>query len=148
MHVHQSNSSHEERKNTLTTKGFRMTKTRETILQILSHHQEPISVPDILACLSHEELNINKTTAYRELDFLLKQGIIHELDFGDRKKHYELSDRGHHHHLICEQCHSIQDIEFEEDLKKEEEKITKSTGFHIKRHALEFFGLCEKCQNT
>lgn len=122
-----------------------MTKTRESILKILSHHHEPISVPDILECLSLEDINVNKTTAYRELDFLLEQGLIHELDFGDRKKRYELSERDHHHHLICENCNSVEDIEFEEDLKKEEEAIKKTTGFQVKRHALEFFGICKRC---
>lgn len=145
MHEHHS-STHSKLKDSLKSQGFRMTKTRESILKILSHHKEPISVPEILECLSHEDINVNKTTAYRELDFLLEQGMIHELDFGDRKKHYELADRDHHHHLICENCNSIQDVEFEEDLKEEEENIAKTTGFQVKRHALEFFGLCKNCK--
>ncbi|MFN7160559.1 MAG: Fur family transcriptional regulator [Candidatus Gracilibacteria bacterium] len=145
MHEHLS-GTHSKLKDDLKSQGFRMTKTRESILKILSHHKEPISVPEILECLSHEDINVNKTTAYRELDFLLEQGFIQELDFGDRKKRYELSERDHHHHLICENCTSVQDIALDEDLKKEEEIIKKSTGFQVKRHALEFFGLCEKCR--
>lgn len=125
--------------------GARFTKVRKALLHIFTHHSSPLSVPELLDCLKQEGLQVNKTTVYRELDFLLEKALLQELDFGDRKKRYELASRGHHHHLICQVCHSIEDIAFEEELSAEEKIISEKTGFTVLRHNLEFFGICQSC---
>ena len=94
--------------------------------------------------------NMGLATIYRTLDILSELGIILKFDFGDGKNRYELAEgfggSQHHHHLICSQCHSVQDIHFEDHLSREEERIMNETGFQIQNHVLEFFGICKECQ--
>ncbi len=127
---------------------LRKTKTRFLLLELLLQSGEPSSASDILCDFLRMRKSVNKTTVYRELDHLIREGIITSLHLGDRKQYYEIANRSHHHHhLICLQCKQIEDIDVNETkLLSEEEKARCEKGFVILRHSLEFFGLCKKCQ--
>ncbi len=129
----------------LRERGQRVTKTRAALLDILEQRSSPMSAEDLLAQMHKRRLFPNKTTIYRELAFLVAQGLILEVDLGERKKRYESIQAGHHHHLICINCHSITEIDLGEHLTTQEEKIRKQNDFWVQRHALEFFGLCAAC---
>ncbi|HUC95146.1 MAG TPA: transcriptional repressor [Candidatus Saccharimonadales bacterium] len=124
----------------LKDKKKRLTPARTKIIQILCTTPSPITA-EILV----KKVNINKTTAYRELEFLLKNELIQEVDFGDGTKRYELKELKHHHHLVCLRCKSVQDISFDENLEWEESRIKKNQRFEVLRHDLEFFGYCNNC---
>jgi Fe2+ or Zn2+ uptake regulation protein len=126
----------------ISTHNLRLTKSRQGILSILSKAESPVSV-DILV----SELNMNKTTVYREIETLTEKGIIVDVEFGDGKKRYELISE-HHHHLICITCKRVSDIHLSEDLIHEEKTILQENKFKVLRHSLEFFGLCNKCQSN
>lgn len=117
-----------------------MTVIRKKIIGILTDATTPLSVQDIL-----KKVKANKTTIYRQFDFLKAKKIVVEIDLLDGKKRYELKERGHHHHLICTNCDRIQEINLGSDLKKEEKMIEKNNNFKVTKHSLEFFGLCDKC---
>lgn len=125
--------------------GHRITPIRTKILEIFDDLSSPISAPDLLDSIKSFNEGVNKTTIYRELDFLQSKNLITEVEFGDGKKRYELND-GHHHHLICINCKIVEDVDLKTDLSAEEKNIEKQTGFKIQNHSLEFFGLCKNCQ--
>lgn len=124
----------------LKAEGYKLTKTRKRIVDILLQSALPISVPEI-----REGLGVNKTTVYRELEFLLQKNIIREVEFGDGKKRYEITTGGHHHHIVCLHCGMVEDVELSSDLEKEESAIAKKKQFKIINHSLEFFGICARC---
>jgi Fe2+ or Zn2+ uptake regulation protein len=126
--------------------GFRVTKARESIIEILAKQEAPISAAELLAGLKTRRLHVNKTTVYREIDFLKRQGHLHEIQLGDDKKRFELNTGDHHHHLRCVQCHRVEDIPSVNDLDRIESCITRTTHFQVISHSLEFFGLCVNCQ--
>jgi len=129
----------------LTLKDHRQTKIRNALLSIFATYQEPVSVAQILDFLKKENLSPNKTTIYRELEFLLDHEVVHEVRFGDRTVRYETTSLAHHHHLICIKCHKIEDISLLIDLKGEEARIETLKKFKVLHHSLEFFGVCQKC---
>ena len=130
----------------LSTKGYRTSKIRTALVEILSAHHEPITVPDLLLALSKKKISANKTTIYRELAALKHERIVQEVQFGENKKRYELVSEDHHHHLICLECDRVEDIELANDLTTIEKKISRNNRFKILNHALEFYGLCAVCQ--
>ncbi len=73
--------------------------------------------------------------------------IIEHIIFHDGVLRYELSDRIHHHHLVCLNCNQVQDVELKQELDDEEKRISRKTKFQIIRHSLEFFGLCVNCRS-
>ena len=131
--------------NNLRTSG-RLTPARNAICSFLKNHQEPVDYEQILAFLKKHKLRVNKTTVYRQLDSLLKEGLIQELDFGEGKKRYEMKQEHHHHHLLCTNCHKVECVDIKDDFHNEEKKILRNNNFKVKSHVLEFFGICGNCQ--
>ena len=129
----------------LRAKGERITKLRKALLSLLSHKHTVLSAPEILKALAKKSLTLNKTTIYREIDFLLSHKIIREVDLLDGLKRYELLDSGHHHHIVCTSCKKIECVEMHDDLCALEKKISSKYKFKIESHVLEFFGLCGNC---
>jgi Fur family ferric uptake transcriptional regulator len=126
--------------------NMKVTKYRVGVLNILYAYTHPLSAAEILTYLSQSDLQPNKTTVYRELDFLVASGLVLALDLGDDRKRYELADREHHHHLVCQRCNRIEDVVIDEDVKEIERKIKRSRNFKVLDHTMEFFGLCQGCQ--
>ena len=129
----------------LKAQGFKMTKVRQELVDILSSVKQPISVTELINWLDKRGLKANKSTVYRELDFLKLQKVLTEIQFNEDKKRYEIAS-SHHHHLICLRCDRIEDVGVEGDLDHYEADITKSKNFQVLNHSLEFFGMCQQCQ--
>jgi Fur family ferric uptake transcriptional regulator len=126
--------------------GIRLSRTREAILVLFSETSSPLSVPRILESLEETGRRPNKTTVYRELEFLKGLGIVKELTLRNDLALYELVGP-HHHHLVCVDCGTVRDIAVsDESLLCEERRIGRREGFRILEHSLEFFGLCGKCR--
>lgn len=140
MHDHAEEALHELRKS-----GFRLTKARQALFGVLKAEPRPMTVPELVASMKKKGASADKTTVYRELAFLLEQGLIQSIQFGDRLKRYELRG-GHHHHLVCTSCGIVIDVALKGDLDAVEKKLAKKTGFRIDDHSLEFFGLCADCR--
>lgn len=130
----------------LKEQGHRITKARGAIVEILKENKMPLSVGELDEKLQIQGINANKTTLYRELEFLLAQRLINEINLGEDKKRYELSGAKHHHHLVCINCKRVEDIDLENDLSRQENIIKNTKKFKVINHSLEFFGLCKNCQ--
>jgi len=127
--------------------GFRITRARRSMIEVLIGSRLPISAEGLLASLIKQKVPANKTTVYRELTFLKERRIVQEIQFlHERVKRYEVVFGSHHHHLICMGCKSVEDVELDGELEKYERDIMKSRGFKVLNHALEFMGLCEACR--
>jgi len=126
----------------LRVKGYRLTPLRQDLVHHFTRTTHPISVPELQRTFAGS----HKTTLYRALDSLVKEGLIQEIDFGDGTKRYETASRDHHHHLICTNCRQITDVSLPNDLIQSEQLIEHQHHFQISRHNLEFFGLCINCQ--
>jgi Fur family transcriptional regulator, ferric uptake regulator len=124
--------------------GFRLTPVRKFIVGFFVDNDKPIDAITLQSKVAKSVKKVNKTTIYREIDFLLAQSIIKEINFGDGRKRYELSTLPHHHHVVCMRCESVEDI-LADKLREFEQKISKLANFKIINHNLEFFGLCGKC---
>lgn len=129
----------------LRTKVSRKSVARERILSLLSDVSKPISVFEILERLSKKGKTFNKTTIYREMETLKKEGQVKEIFFRNDTALYELAGE-HHHHLVCVSCGDVRDVRLEESLGREEKKLECREHFTIFDHSLEFFGMCRKCR--
>jgi len=126
--------------------GLKRTRARVTVLDILEQEKSPVDVKKIVDGLGKRKVKADQATVYRIMDAFYKKGIVERLELGEGKFRYELSKRDHHHHLVCEKCGSIEDVRADA-IEMLEKKLAKNTGFNIKRHCLEFYGECIKCQS-
>lgn len=127
-------------------RGHRMTAARRFIIAALCEATSPLAATDLLKDLDKHKLHSNKTTVYRELNFLSGQNVVKAIDFGDGTKRYEIASDHHHHHLICTKCQKVEDIELARDVDEEGVALGKEKNFKVTGHSLEFFGLCKDCQ--
>lgn len=123
----------------------KITVARRAIIEVFLSTKSVYCAKDIIYILSKQLVHVDKTTVYREINFLKLHGIIHEIEFGEGKKYYEVR-RKHHHHLVCTECHKIDHLSFDSNLLTFEDEIKKKSRFKTKSHSLEFFGICKDCQ--
>ena len=135
--------------------GYRMTRPREAILEVLGKTEEHLSAEDIYMTVHKFYPNIGLTTVYRNLELLVAMGMVDKFDFGHGRAKYELSEqyskKGHHHHLVCTKCFCVIDyFDFMKDevkfLRNIEDGLSRRHRFKINNHIIQFYGLCEKCK--
>lgn len=119
---------------------LKVTPARLAILNILEHSDIPMDVVSI-----RRRVKADKVTVFRILNSLSDKGIVKPIQFNEGKLRYEYADKPKHHHFICENCGKIIDVMgcnidlLEKDIEKKKKVL-------VKRHSLEFFGLCADCQ--
>lgn len=126
-----------------------MVKTRDTtarkaILDILTHSHEPKTVKDLIAKLSYQAIEVDRTTVFRIMNAFTDRGIVRKLEFTEGNFRYELLSLPHHYHIVCTRCATIQDVQGC-DVNAIEKETARKYKFVITHHRLDFFGLCEKC---
>lgn len=125
--------------------SLKTTPIRLKILNILENSSMPIDAKTIFDYLSGQKLNADFTTVFRTINSFVDKGIVRSIDLNEGKRRFEYGLKPEHHHLVCEKCKIIEDIS-DCNIAKLENEISKKKKFMIKRHALEFFGLCKNCQ--
>jgi Fe2+ or Zn2+ uptake regulation protein len=126
--------------------GFRLTRARRSIIRIFLDSGAPLSAAEVMALLLKVNVKVNKTTVYREIDFLMSQDMLLELHLGDGRKRYEIMKDDHHHHLFCVNCSGVECVELERCLEAEEKRISEEKNFRIIKHSVDFYGICAECE--
>ena len=118
---------------------------RHAILEFLQQSRHPAKPTEILSRVKKYFPKANKTTVYRGLEILDREGLVKFISFGDRNKRYEISALPHHHHLVCTSCNKVEDVFLNNELNKIEKSLLRQKKFGTVWHSLEFFGLCQEC---
>jgi Fur family ferric uptake transcriptional regulator len=130
----------------LQEKGYRLTPQRLMVVEALHSVDQHISAEEIYAKVKEKYPYANISTVYRTLDLLKELGLVTEIDLGDGRIRYHPAEKGHHHHLICQNCGKIMDLP-EEEFYPLIKKLEKDYRFKAELKHLAIFGLCEKCQD-
>lgn len=132
--------------NILTRVGCKNTKAREAIVEVLENTSTPLSADDIYFKIKELGAAANLSTIYRTLELMENKHLIDKSIMGDGKAKYEITLYGHHHYLICTNCHKSISIDIC-PIKKLEKEMEKNTNFDITGHRFEVYGICPKCKN-
>lgn len=129
---------------------MKKTKVRLNIIDCFKNNSSPLSYDEIINFLIKKKIKFNRSTVFRNLNFLVKNGFLIKVNFGDGKVRYELKDKdNHHHHLICERCQKVIDF-YDKNLdlliSKLEKKFSQEKRFQIFSHQMDFFGICPRCK--
>ena len=90
------------------SKGKKLTRIRKAIIRMFNVPAHAIlTATEIKSNLKASGLDVNKTTVYRELQFLLDNSIIGEVSVKTGVTHYESALYPHHHHITCNSCGDI-----------------------------------------
>jgi len=129
----------------LIEKGYRMTPQRLMILSAMESSHEHISAEEIYAQVAAKYPNVNISTVYRTLELLKKLGLVYEINLGEGRIRYHAEASGHHHHLVCQNCGEIIDID-ESSLSSLKDILLRDYNFQAELRHVGIFGLCGNCR--
>ncbi|MGV6858493.1 MAG: transcriptional repressor [bacterium] len=123
----------------------KLTEQRRRVLEIICHASKPLGAYEVLDELRKTTPQAKPPTAYRALDFLQQQGLIHKLETLHAFIGCHHPDHPHHgQFLICTGCGAVTELE--------DSRITQSiriavdnSGFHAETGVVEIQGKCAGC---
>ncbi len=131
--------------NRLAEMGYRLTPQRAAILSALDKSEDHVSAEEIHAQVVARYPQVNISTVYRTLELLKQVGLVTETDLGGGRVRYHPADKGQHHHLVCEECGAVIDMD-ESALASLRETLLRTYGFVADLRHLALFGRCVKCK--
>ena len=125
----------------------RNTKTKSVVEKLLQKNHSPLSLGEIYKLVKKQLPKTAYSTVYRIIKKFESVEKVTRTDWKDRGGRFEFANRPHHHHLVCENCDSVVDID-DKILNFNERSISKNTGYIIKNHSIELTGVCSPCQQN
>jgi Fur family ferric uptake transcriptional regulator len=88
---------------------------------------------------SHPRIGL--ATVYRTVELLRRAGAVRRLPGSDA---YVRCRPGHHHHLVCLTCGTVEDTEL--CAAPPAAEVKRRHGFEPERHDLDIYGTCARCR--
>ncbi len=128
---------------TLEDQGYRDTMPRRAVVQAIAGQERHFTAEEL-----REQLpGVGRATVFRALKLLVESGMVCRVLLEDGNLHYQVSHRGHHHHLLCVQCGASQDL-VGCDIESPLRQVAALHNFQVSGHWLEVYGRCQACQSA
>jgi Fur family ferric uptake transcriptional regulator len=133
----------------LANRGFRLTVPRRAVVNVLVEEGKPLSVAEIHRRLRKQSVNL--VSVYRTVHLLRGLGLLRVADTSRGIQHFELAEAftGHHHHLICQSCGRVEDMDgcvlADKVLSALNRRVRRAQRFRVTGHDLKLFGFCQDC---
>jgi Fur family ferric uptake transcriptional regulator len=126
----------------LESRGYRVTPPRRVVIAAILQQSDHFSVDDLLKRCRR---GAGRATVFRTLRLLVEMGVVCRVLLEDGTMHYRVSQRGHHHHLVCTACGKVEDLD-QCTITDTMRELAQSTGYDIEGHWLELYGRCAECR--
>ena len=127
----------------MSTSKPEITKRQEQILNELKKCTDELSGQELHRKLHNGEKAMGLTTVYRNLQALVKQGLIRSRHLPNGEVLYAPVERDIHH-LTCVSCGETTRLQGC-PVKKVDISKKVSNKFELLFHTLEYFGICQNC---
>jgi Fur family transcriptional regulator, stress-responsive regulator len=131
---------------TLRAHGLKVTAGRLAVMDALD--RAPHAPAEQLFAAVHDDLpGTSLQAVYGVLAALTDAGLVRRIEPAGSPALYERRVQDNHHHLICSNCHAVQDVDC---VVGEAPCLTpsNSAGFTVHTAEVTFWGLCPTCQTT
>ena len=127
-------------------KGARLTPARLAVYAEMLARGRPLSAYQLIALLEQrQERKIAPLTVYRQLDFLMRTGLVHRLQ--SMQTYFPCEHPEHAHEsqfLLCSSCGDVDEVE-SSGLDALLSQIADERGFRPDNAVVEVKGLCGAC---
>ncbi|GEM_PF-314252 len=124
--------------------GVRVTPQRLFVLDALEHGGGHMTAEEIMQWAVQRYPALNLATVYRTLDLLIEVGLVAQMRLDTGVTTFELVGAAPHHHLICEHCGAITELD-NSVFEALNAQVLARYGFQARPRHLALFGLCRKC---
>ena len=126
--------------------GLRATRQRLTVLEALRERPDAVTAQDLHMELRQAGEPIGLTTVYRTLTALADTGLL-DTFAREGEQAFRLCGDGHHHHIVCETCNTVEEIGADE-VERWVSNVAARHGFAVTGHRAEIFGICASCRGV
>jgi Fur family ferric uptake transcriptional regulator len=129
----------------LRTTGLRMTEERRALLRAIFAQHRHIDADEVIAAVRASGRPISRATVYRNLELLVRCGLVHQVRLPGRRVVYEHLHPGQRHdHLSCRRCGRI--VEFvSPGITALLGEICRAHGFETAEVQLQISARCRDC---
>ena len=131
--------------NMLSEEGYRLTPQRMMVLAAIESSKNHISAEEIYAQVIAKYPHVNISTVYRTMELLKRLGLVTETDLGGGRVRYHPVHKGRHHHLVCQECGRIIDLD-EPVLYSLKDTLRREYDFEADLKHMAIFGRCARCR--
>ncbi|MDX6696998.1 MAG: Fur family transcriptional regulator, ferric uptake regulator [Solirubrobacteraceae bacterium] len=125
--------------------GVGATPARLAVLEELAREPDDATAQTIHRRLADAGRGVGLATVYRALGSFAEAGVVDSLPHHAGESCYRLCAEGHHHHLVCTDCHRVVELS---DCHVTDwlAGAAAAEGFVATGHRLEATGLCASCR--
>lgn len=123
---------------------LRVTPQRLLVMEALASQSGHMTADEIMRWTAARYPAINLATIYRALDLLTSVGLVTQTDLRGGAIRFELVGETHHHHLVCERCGAVTEVD-DALFAPVRERLLRDFGFRTDARHLALFGLCAGC---
>jgi Fur family ferric uptake transcriptional regulator len=126
--------------------GYRRGGARRAVLELLDQQACALSALEIEDLLRTRERRVSRASIYRILEELEPLGAVQRVDTGQGLVRYEAvgHDRAHHHHLVCDQCGTLQPFS-DPELERTIRRVSQRLPVVVSDHEVVLHGACTDC---
>ena len=129
----------------------RYTANRRNVVEALLALPGPATIAEVLDAGN----GLAQSSTYRNLVVLEEVGVVHRIVTSDDHARFELTEEitgQHHHHLICEECGGITDVQLEPAVEQALEaslgRAAAANRFRGRHHRADLVGVCGACERA
>jgi Fur family transcriptional regulator, stress-responsive regulator len=133
-------------KEELRSATLRATSGRVAVLRALESAPHS-SADQVYALISDDLPGTSPQAVYMVLSDLARAGLIRKFEPAGSAALYERRTGDNHHHLVCESCGAVQDVDC---VVGQAPCLSPSDGqgFQVREAEVTFWGLCPRCQQS
>jgi Fur family ferric uptake transcriptional regulator len=126
----------------LASKGLKSSEQRSKIARVVLGWPGHFRIQEIAKKVQSDHAEIGPATVYRAVNLFVEAGLLRETLIRDGGESvYEVTDGGHHDHIVCLDCDRI--FEFhDEAIEEQQDKLTARMGFAAEKHRHVIYARC------
>lgn len=125
--------------------GYRLTEARRAVIETIQASTRALSPVEVFDMARKKYSALGLVSVYRTLEKLEELHLIQRVHQPQGCQAFISACHGHQHLLLCQNCGQVTFFEGD-DLNALIQSISKKTGYQIREHWLQLFGLCQSCQ--
>jgi Fur family transcriptional regulator, peroxide stress response regulator len=124
---------------------LRLTPQREVLLRALSEAVGHPTADDMVRRVRAVLPTVSHATVYRNLQELVREGLIRTLEVAGTAVQFEVN-ADDHHHFVCRRCGRVWDVYLSSLDVRINRRRTGLDGFHVDRRDVQLHGVCADCR--
>ena len=125
----------------LEARGHRITPSRRAVIAATLAQTGHFTADDLVTRCR----GAGRATIFRTLRLLTELGVVCRVIMEDGNMRYLVSQRGHHHHLVCSACGRVEDLDATA-IEVLIHDLSAAAGYEVEGHWLELYGRCAECR--